>query len=37
MIPEEMVGKGALGWGKEEYCHVGLMHFDYRLFLLLVE
>lgn len=37
MIPEEMVGKKALGWGKDDYCHVGLMHFAYRLSLLLVE
>lgn len=29
--------KRALGWGKDRYCHVGLMHFAYRIFLLLVK
>lgn len=36
MIPKEMVGKRALEWGKDEYCHER-MHFAYRIFLLLVE
>lgn len=31
MIPEGTVGKRALGWGKDEYCHVGLLHFAYLL------
>lgn len=37
LIPEEMVGKRALEWGKDKYCHVGLMYFAYIIFLLLVE